>query len=59
MNKIKHPNKNSNIKDEVVKFTNTLSLEQPKIYIYFGKREIPEFNLSSTSKTNYSESKTN
>ena len=59
MNKIKNPNRNSIIRDEVVRLTNTLSLLYPKIYIYLGKRDIPEFDSSSWAITIYSESNKN
>ena len=43
----KNPKKNSKISDVVVKFIKTLSLSQPKVSIYFGKRDIPEVESSS------------
>ena len=35
------------MREVVVKFTKALSLMYPKVYIYFGKRDIPEVDSSS------------
>ena len=59
MNKIKHPNRNNIVKDEVVRLINVLSLLYPKISIYLGNREIPEVYFSSSAITMFPESNTN
>ena len=51
INKIKDPRNNNVIMDQVPKLLKTLSLSQPKIYIYLGKREIVE--IYSSPSTNF------